>query len=52
MQGIGSFPLSTGASEAVRKEWLPQIASLEAVGALALTEPDVGSDLRGDRRRP
>jgi acyl-CoA dehydrogenase len=46
MQGIGSFPLSTGASEAVRKEWLPKIASLEAVGALALTEPDVGSDLR------
>jgi acyl-CoA dehydrogenase len=46
MQGIGSFPLSTGASESVRKEWLPKIASLEAVGALALTEPDVGSDLR------
>src|SRR3954447_1380110 len=46
MQGIGSFPLSTGASEAVRKEWLPKIASLDAVGALALTEPDVGSDLR------
>jgi acyl-CoA dehydrogenase len=46
MQGIGSFPLSTGASEAVRKEWLPRIATLEAVGALALTEPDVGSDLR------
>jgi acyl-CoA dehydrogenase len=46
MQGIGSFPLSVGASEAVRKEWLPKIASLEAVGALGLTEPDVGSDLR------
>jgi acyl-CoA dehydrogenase len=46
MQGIGSFPLSVGASDAVRKEWLPRIASLEAVGALALTEPDVGSDLR------
>ena len=27
MQGIGSFPLSVGASEAVRKEWLPRIAS-------------------------
>src|SRR3954447_4323366 len=46
MQGIGSFPLSVGASEAIRKEWLPRIAALEAVGALALTEPDVGSDLR------
>lgn len=46
MQGIGSFPLSVGASEAVRKEWLPKIASLDAVGALGLTEPGVGSDLR------
>lgn len=46
MQGIGSFPVSRGGSEAVRKQWLPQVAALEAIGALALTEPDVGSDLR------
>jgi acyl-CoA dehydrogenase len=46
MQGIGSFPLSVGGSDAVRKQWLPKVASLEAIGALGLTEPDVGSDLR------
>jgi acyl-CoA dehydrogenase len=46
MQGIGSFPLSVGASERIRAEWLPKVASLEAIGALGLTEPDVGSDLR------
>ena len=46
MQGIGSFAISVGGSEAVRKEWLPKVAALEAIGALALTEPDVGSDLR------
>lgn len=46
MQGIGSFPVSTGGSDAVRKQWLPMVASLEAIGALALTEPQVGSDLK------
>jgi acyl-CoA dehydrogenase len=46
MQGIGSFPVSTGGRETVRKRWLPSIATCEAIGALALTEPDVGSDLR------
>ena len=46
MQGIGSFPLSVGASERIREEWLPKVATLEAIGALCLTEPDVGSDLR------
>jgi acyl-CoA dehydrogenase len=46
MQGIGSFALSVAGGEALRKEWLPRIASLDAVAALGLTEPDVGSDLR------
>lgn len=46
MQGIGSFPLSVGGSDAIRKQWLPRVAALEAIGALGLTEPDVGSDLR------
>ena len=46
MQGIGSFPLSAGGGEALRKRWLPSIATCEAIGALALTEPEVGSDLR------
>jgi acyl-CoA dehydrogenase len=46
MQGIGSFPVSSGASDAVRKRWLPLVGSTEAIAALALTEPDVGSDLK------
>ena len=46
MQGIGSYALSTGGTEAVRKRWLPAIGALEAIAALALTEPHVGSDLR------
>ncbi len=46
MQGIGSFAISVGGSDAVRKQWLPAVGSLDAVAALALTEPEVGSDLR------
>lgn len=46
MQGIGSFPLALGGDEALRREWLPRVGALEAVAALALTEPHVGSDLR------
>lgn len=46
MQGVGSFCISTAGSESIRREWLPRVASLEAVAAIGLTEPDVGSDLR------
>lgn len=46
MQGIGSYALAVGASERVQKEWLPRVVSLDAIAALGLTEPDVGSDLK------
>lgn len=46
MQGVGSYSLSVGGSEAVKQHWLPKVAALEAIAGLALTEPDVGSDLR------
>ena len=46
MQGIGSFAVSKYGSDAVRKHWLPKVSELEAIGALGLTEPEVGSDLR------
>lgn len=46
MQGIGSFALSIAGSESVKQRWLPPVASLDAIAGLALTEPDVGSDLR------
>jgi acyl-CoA dehydrogenase len=46
MQGIGSYALSAGGTDALRKRWLPAIGALDAIAALALTEPEVGSDLR------
>jgi acyl-CoA dehydrogenase len=46
MQGVGSYSLSVGGSDELRAEWLPKVADLSAIAALALTEPDVGSDLR------
>ncbi|MDI2027744.1 acyl-CoA dehydrogenase family protein [Saccharopolyspora sp. TS4A08] len=46
MQGIGSYAISAGGGDAVRREWLPAVGRLEAIAALALTEPDVGSDLK------
>lgn len=46
MQGVGSYALSLGAEPTVRETWLPRVARLESIAALALTEPDVGSDLK------
>jgi acyl-CoA dehydrogenase len=46
MQGIGSFALATAGTDAVRRRWLPAVAAVQAIAALALTEPDVGSDLK------
>jgi acyl-CoA dehydrogenase len=46
MQGIGSYAISTHGSPEQQRQWLPKVASLEAIAALALTEPDTGSDLR------
>jgi acyl-CoA dehydrogenase len=46
MQGIGSYAVAVGGTDAVRKRWLPAVAAMDAIAALALTEPHVGSDLR------
>jgi acyl-CoA dehydrogenase len=46
LQGIGSYGISVAGSEQQRAEWLPKVASGEALAGLALTEPDAGSDLR------
>lgn len=46
MQGIGSYALWVGGTDPVRKQWLPLVTRCEAIGALALTEPQVGSDLK------
>jgi acyl-CoA dehydrogenase len=46
MQGIGSYPLSIAGTKPVQARWLRAVGSLDAVAALALTEPQVGSDLK------
>lgn len=46
LQGIGSFAISHAGSDEQRERWLPPVGRGEALAALALTEPDVGSDLR------
>lgn len=46
LQGIGSYAISVGGSDAQRQEWLPKVARAESLAALALTEEDVGSDLK------
>lgn len=44
MQGLGSGAISLAGSEAQKAEWLPKVASGEAIAAYALTEPETGSD--------
>lgn len=46
MQGIGSYAITVAGSSDQRAAWLPKIASTESLAALALTEPDAGSDLK------
>ncbi len=45
MQGLGSHPLAEGGADALKAEWLPKVASGEAIAALALTEEFAGSDV-------
>jgi acyl-CoA dehydrogenase len=44
MQGLGSGAISLSGSAAQKAEWLPKVASGEAIAAFALTEPETGSD--------
>lgn len=46
MQGIGTYGLALAGTERVQHEWLPRVVALEAIAALGLTEPGVGSDLK------
>ena len=45
MQGLGSGPIALEGSEALKKKYLPRVAAGEAIAALALSEPDAGSDV-------
>jgi (2S)-methylsuccinyl-CoA dehydrogenase len=39
--------LIAGGTESQRAEWLPKLATAEVMGAVAVTEPDYGSDVAG-----
>jgi acyl-CoA dehydrogenase len=44
MQGLGSGAISLFGTVEQKREWLPRVASGEAVAAFAMTEPECGSD--------
>lgn len=46
LQGIGSYALAAAGDEDLRTKWLPATGTLDAVAALGLTEPHIGSDLK------
>jgi len=41
--------INNHACESVKKTWLPQMASGEAIGAICMSEPEAGSDLKALR---
>jgi len=43
--------LAAYGSEALKQAWLPKMVAGEAIGAIAMTEPDAGSDLQSMRTR-
>ena len=46
---LGAMPILRFGSDAQKSEWLPRLASGEALGAFGLTEPDGGSDAGATR---
>jgi hypothetical protein len=47
--GLGVMPLFRSGTEAQKKEWLPRLASGDALAAFGLTEADAGSDAAGTK---
>jgi len=43
--GLGCAPIAKWGSDAQKEKWLPMLTSGEYLGALALTEPQAGTDL-------
>jgi short-chain 2-methylacyl-CoA dehydrogenase len=48
---LGTMPIFLFGSEAQKQEWLPRLASGQALAAFGLTEPDAGSDAGATRTR-
>lgn len=46
LQGIGSYAIAVAGTPEQQGEWLPSVATGEVLAALALTEPEAGSDLK------
>jgi len=44
MQGLGSYALALAGEERLRRSLLPAVAAGEAIAAIAITEPQAGSD--------
>ena len=51
MQGLGSGAISLFGTVEQKREWLPRVASGQAIAAFAMTEPDCGSDAAAIKRR-
>ena len=45
MQGLGSCGIALAGSASLQARWLPAVARGEAIAAIAMTEPEAGSDL-------
>jgi len=48
---LGTMPILLFGSEEQKREWLPRLASGQALAAFGLTEPDAGSDAGATRTR-
>jgi alkylation response protein AidB-like acyl-CoA dehydrogenase len=48
---LGTMPILMFGTEEQKQEWLPRLASGEALAAFGLTEPDAGSDAGATRTR-
>ncbi|MGI8666904.1 MAG: acyl-CoA dehydrogenase family protein [Jatrophihabitans sp.] len=47
LQGLGSYPILQAGSDALIRQWLPQVVTGEAVAGFALSEPEARSDAAG-----
>ncbi|MDE0195819.1 MAG: acyl-CoA dehydrogenase family protein [bacterium] len=46
LQGLGGYAISLAGTPRQQARWLPKVAAGEALAAIALTEPEAGSDLK------